>query len=232
MSYYFVKQKTDISREDIQIMYHARKSLLFSNEKPWMKREGNLFDVIMGAYDGAEVCELVGIFMLNKISEKYNKNDVGLYRDDSLAVFKNISGPKSERIKKNFQSLFKKYRLEIIIECKKKVVDYLDVTFNVKDGTYKLHHKPDNKITYINVQLNHPPNVIKQLPITIEQRLSNNSSNETIFNEASPLYEKALSEAGYDVKLKYNPNKKTKKKQKKEHNMVQSTIRQKCGDEG
>ena len=35
----------------------------------------------------------------------------------------------------------------------------------------------------------------------------------------------------YDVKLKHNPNKKTKKKQKKEHNMVQSTIQQKCGNE-
>ena len=34
----------------------------------------------MRAYDGAEVCELVGIFMLNRISEKYNKNDAGLYR--------------------------------------------------------------------------------------------------------------------------------------------------------
>ena len=67
---------------------------------------------------------------------------------------------------------------------------------------------------------------------TIEQRLPNNSCNETIFNEAAPLYEKALSEAGYGVKLKYNPNKKTKqKKQKKEHNMVQSTIQQKCGNE-
>ena len=101
-------------------MYHARKSLLFSNEKPWMKREGNLFGVTVGAYNGAEVCELVGIFMLNKISEKYDKNDIGVYRDDGLAVFKNISGPKSERIKKNFQSLFKKYGLEIIIESKKK----------------------------------------------------------------------------------------------------------------
>ena len=52
------------------------------------------------------------------------------------------------------------------------------------------------------VQSNHPPNIIKQLPKTIEQRLSNNSSNETIFNEAAPLYEKALSEAGDNVKLK------------------------------
>ena len=83
-----------------------------------MKREGNLFDVTMGAYDGAEVCELAGIFMLNKISEKYNKNDVGLYRDDGQTVFKDIIGPESVRIKKNFQSLFKKYGLAIIIECK------------------------------------------------------------------------------------------------------------------
>ena len=98
----FAKEIADISREDIEIMYHARKSLLFCNEKPWMKIEGNLFDVTMGVYDGGEVCELVGIFMLNKISEKYNKSDVGLYRDDGLAVFKNISGPESERIQKNF----------------------------------------------------------------------------------------------------------------------------------
>ena len=157
----FAKEITDISREDMQIMYHDRKSLSFSNEKPWMKREGNLSDVTMGAYDGAEVSELIGIFMLNKISEKYNKNDTGLYRDDGLAVFKNISGPESERIKKNFQSLFRKYGLEIITECNKKVVDYLDVTFNLKDGTYKSYHKPDNQISYVNVQSTHPPNIIK-----------------------------------------------------------------------
>ena len=148
----------------MQIMYHARKSLLFSNEKPWMKREGKLFDVTMEAYDGAEVCKLAGIFMLNKISKKYDKNDIGLYRDDGLVVFKNIRGPESERIKKNFQSLFEKYGLEIIIECNKKVVDFLHVTFNLKDGTYKPYQKPVNKISYINVQLNHSPNIIKQLP--------------------------------------------------------------------
>ena len=192
----FANEITDISRKDMQIMYHARKSLLFINEKPWMKREGNLFDVTMGAYDGAEVCELVDIFTLNKIGEKYNKNEVGLYRDDGLAVFKNISGPESESIKKYFQSLFEKYGLEIIIKCNKKVVDYLDVTFNLQDGNYKPYRKPDNKITYINVQSNHPPSIIKQLPKRIEQQLSNNFSNETIFNEAASLYEKALSEAG------------------------------------
>ena len=96
---------------------------------------------------GAQVYELIDIFMLNKISEKYNKNDIGWYRDDGLAVFQNISGPKSDRIKKNFQSLFKKYGLEIIIECNKKIVDFLDVTFSLKDGTYKPYQKPDSKIS-------------------------------------------------------------------------------------
>ena len=62
---------------------------------------------------------------------------VGLYRDDGQDVFKNISDPESERIKKNFQPLFKKYELEIIIERNKKLVDYLDVTSNLKDGTYR-----------------------------------------------------------------------------------------------
>ena len=118
---------------------------MFSNEKPCMKREGNIFNATMGAYHGTEVCELGGIFMLNKISGKYHKNHIGIYRDEDLAVFKNISGPESQRIKKNFQSLFKKYGLEIIIERNKKVVDFFDFTFNLKDGTYKPYQKPDKK---------------------------------------------------------------------------------------
>ena len=44
----------DISHEHVSIIKHARKSLLtkISNS--------NLFDVTMGSFDGAEVCELVG----------------------------------------------------------------------------------------------------------------------------------------------------------------------------
>ena len=67
-----------------------------------MKNDG-LFDVTMGAYDGAAVCELVGTFLLDKISEKYEKNRCRLYRDDGLSVFKNKSGTQLERIKKNLQ---------------------------------------------------------------------------------------------------------------------------------
>ena len=61
--------------------------LLFNEESTWMKKDG-LFDVTMGAYDGSEVCELVGTFLLDKICGKYEKNSIGLYREDGLSVFK------------------------------------------------------------------------------------------------------------------------------------------------
>ena len=64
-----------------------------------------------------------------------------------------------------------------MIECYKKVVHYLDITFNFKDGTSQTrsHHKADNKITYINVQSNHLPKIIKQLPEKIENNCSKTS---------------------------------------------------------
>ena len=70
----FAKEYIDITSQDTEIIYHARKSLLFDEQKDtWMKKQSGLLDVTMGVYDGAEVCELVGTYMLSLISEKYNK---------------------------------------------------------------------------------------------------------------------------------------------------------------
>ena len=55
----------------------------------------------MGAPDGAEVCELVGLFLLNEVKENFPKLNFGLYRDDGLAVHKQIPGPQLERMKKS-----------------------------------------------------------------------------------------------------------------------------------
>jgi hypothetical protein len=50
---------TTISDNDILIIKHARKSLLFNTGKPWTKKDSEgLFDVTMGSHDGAEICEL------------------------------------------------------------------------------------------------------------------------------------------------------------------------------
>ena len=98
-SIHFAEQYVNITAENKALIHHARKSLLFCNDQVWIKKSSGLFDVTMGAFDGAEVCELVGVFILFQISQFYNKIDFGLYRDDGLAVFKNASGPKMEKLR-------------------------------------------------------------------------------------------------------------------------------------
>ena len=44
----------------------------------------------------------------------------------------------SEKIKKTFQKMFKRKGLDIIIKCNTKIVNYLDVTLNLNDGSYRL----------------------------------------------------------------------------------------------
>ena len=126
----------------------------------------------MGAYDRAEVCELIGIYMLYLIGKKYDSNNTGLYRDGGLAVLKNVSGPASEKIKKHSQYLFKQKGLQIIVEHHLKVVNYLDATFNLIDGSYRPYRKPNDETHYIHIQSDHPPSITKQLPRSIEKRLS------------------------------------------------------------
>ena len=38
----------------------------------------------MGSFDGAEVCELVGLYLLSQL--QHLAMNVGLYRDDGLAI--------------------------------------------------------------------------------------------------------------------------------------------------
>ena len=56
---------------------------------------------------------------------------------DGLAIFKNISGPKSEKVKKDIQELFKENELDIAIQCNMKTRNYLDVTVNLENSTYR-----------------------------------------------------------------------------------------------
>ena len=199
----FAKTKVRIKKIDYDTIIHARKSLLYKKGEPWIKTKSGIFDVTMGAYDGAEICELVGIYILSILSTKCGKGNIGLYRDDGLSVFENLSGPQAERIKKEFQKVFNDNGLKIVIKCNLKVVNYLDATFNLNDGSYKPYKKPNDETLYINAKSNHPPNIIKQLPISVEDRLRSLSSSKQIFDEAAPHYQNALDKSGFDHKLQY-----------------------------
>ena len=68
------KNFVDIFDANITMIKHARKSVLFNREQPWVKRNNDsMFDVTMGSFDGAEICELVGLFILNVLSQKFGK---------------------------------------------------------------------------------------------------------------------------------------------------------------
>ena len=83
----FARKKVDITDTDISIFIQARKTFLFHEDVPWVKRLDNEdFGVRMGSYDGAELCELVGAFPLNNLSQVIDNSSVGLYRDDRLGV--------------------------------------------------------------------------------------------------------------------------------------------------
>ena len=93
--------------------------------------------------------------------------------------------------------------MQIIIECNLKVVNYLDVTFNLNDGSYRPYRKPNDETHYIHIQSDHPPSITKQLPRSIEKRLSQLSSSKDIFYETTPYYEQRLASCGYNEKLTY-----------------------------
>ena len=80
----------------------------------------------------------------------------------------------------------------ITIEANKKLIDFLDITMDLRTGEHKPYMKPNNTPLYVHNKNNHPPNIIKNIPESINRRLSNISSNEKIFQKAIPHYPDAF----------------------------------------
>jgi len=131
-----------------------------------------------------------------------------LYRDEGLVVCEG----KPRHIEQNQKiicNFFRKFNLSITIEANKTVVNFLDVTFNLTKQSYKPYTKPGNTNLYVHKQRDYPPAVLKNLPENINKRLSSLYSNEEQFNTTIQPYQEALSNSGYDYKLKYNPTPKS-----------------------
>ena len=116
---------------------------------------------------GAEICELVGIYIQNKLCKLMNEKDFGLDRDDGLGILRNTSGPEADRKRKNIIKTFKECGLSITCEVNKKIMYFLDVRFNLNDQTYEPYRKPNNEPVYINKQSKDPPYIIADIPKTI-----------------------------------------------------------------
>ena len=108
----FACRFTTVPTATIDTIKHCCKSLLFSQNNAWVKKDNPEFNVTMGSYHGAEICELVGVYLLEELTNIIPKDSVGLYRDDGLAILPNTSGPKTERLKKKIRKLLQKQQAQ------------------------------------------------------------------------------------------------------------------------
>ena len=62
---------------------------MFYGNETWKKKDvDTTFDVTMGTYDGADLCELIAIYIQSLLTNILSKDDMGLYREDGLFILR------------------------------------------------------------------------------------------------------------------------------------------------
>ena len=122
----------------------------------------------MGSFHGAEVCELVDLYLLEKLVKRgiFKRELVGLYRDDGLAVVE-----VQRYTKKAVHAAVKGKKLVIVIEDAIQGIDFLDVSLNLVTKVYIPYTKPGDKLSYVDTRSNHPPTVFKAVPKGVAKRM-------------------------------------------------------------
>ena len=198
----FASNYTEITEVDKEIIFHAKKSLLFNNGTPWSKKNSHdSFGVTMDSFDGAETCELVGSYLLCQLPETI-RTSVSLYRDDGLGIFRE-SPRRIDQIKKQICKTFNKNGLKITTQANKKVISFLEVTLDLTKESFEPYTKPNNTPLYVHHSSNHSPTIIRNIPLAINRRLNGISSTREAFERAAPEYQRALNKSGYAQQLQY-----------------------------
>ena len=138
---------------------------MFSEGVPWLIKGEVNFDIGMGAFHGAQACEIVGLYLLDKLKVLPNFQAI-LYRDDGLGV--TPSTPRlQEKLRQKIIQIFAEQGLAITIEINQTIVNFLDVTLYLETGLFKPYRKPGDKPLYVSAQSNHPPQILKNIPLGI-----------------------------------------------------------------
>ena len=132
----WAKGIVSITPEETEIIFKSKQSLLWHKDEAWMKKGDGDVDVTMGSYDGAETCDLVGLYLLDQMKDL--GIECGLYKDDGLAV-SSLTRQLTKNVKKKICAIFNRNGLKIEIEANLTVVDYLDVTLNLKTNSHKVY---------------------------------------------------------------------------------------------
>ena len=100
------------------------------------------------------------------------------------------------------------------------MVNFLDVTFDLSTGKYKPYRKPNDDPLYINKHSNHPPSILRQLPTSINKRISTLSSDKQTFEDAAPAYQNALGHSNFNHKLEYTPHETQRPRRNRQRNVI------------
>ena len=223
-SFNFAAGLTKITENEKELIRHCCKSVLFHEGEPWSKKHNkNSFDVPMGSFHGAEICELVGLYILDILKKEkiFRDGNFGIYRDDGLAVVDILPGPDMERKVKHLRKVFKNIGFDVTIEANLFVTDFLDVTLDLQNESHKPYRKPNAHTVYVNSKSNHPEHVLKHIPVAVNNRLQKISSSQSIFKETTQQYQEAIRESGYDHELAYShKNEKGKNKKRRRRNIL------------
>ena len=111
----------------------------------------------MGSFDGAEICELVGLSIQSNLENILPKTNFGLYWDDGHILLRNLNGQQMNKKRKTITKIFKNFGFSIDIQTNLKEFNFLDVTLNLQNHTYHPYRKPNDKLLYIHSLSNHPP---------------------------------------------------------------------------
>ena len=86
--------------------------MLFKDNCAWKKKDiKSSFDVTMGSYDGAEICELIGCHILSGFQTLPKIDDAGLYRDDGIILIRKFSWKGRGSAAKTYCKVYEKFRI-------------------------------------------------------------------------------------------------------------------------
>ena len=121
----------------------------WQNNEAWKKKStDSCFDVTTRSYGGAETCELVAIYTLNKLENITAKDDIGLYHDPGLILLRELNEQQTDEIRKNTIKVFNTIGFQIEIETNIHENYFLDVTFNFRSETYCPYKKSNGKLNF------------------------------------------------------------------------------------
>ena len=172
---------------------------MFYENEAWKKKDTDTtFDVTLGSYNGAALCELIEIYIQSHVT-----NMLYGFIQRQCAIYPSYDKQKeADRRRKEIISIFKCIDFKTEIDTS---LTEAEVAFNLENNIYRPYKKLNDKLIYIDVSSNHPAQIRKTAKKNNLCRLSRNFSRAYIFNITKLEYEKAMKKCRHTTKLTYTP---------------------------